>query len=43
MTRGSGLNADDQAGMDSPAIELKIPCGVVRRSCQAANDVVPTQ
>lgn len=42
MTRGSGLNADE-AGMDSPAIELKISCRDVRRSCQAANDVVPTQ
>ena len=30
-------------GMDSSAIELKISYGIVRRSCQTANDVVPTQ
>ena len=42
MTCDSGFKADDQAGMASSAIELKISYGVVRRSCQAANDVVPT-
>jgi len=39
----SGLNADDWTGMDSPAIEFKISCGVVQYSCQAVNGVVPTQ